>query len=127
MILTRKRKSENILKWGTKSRPKRITEKDVLNAEKRIVKYEKGDNVITYSFIFMESTYYLKESKTSIGRLEIKREYEMYKFTKSLDNEVSVLFPECYLFSGTLVTKAVKGVPSNALAPEIQSSENGTY
>jgi hypothetical protein len=95
---------------------------DVFQADKRIVKYEVGDTVITSEFHWMGSKYYLKEFKTFRGMLEIIRESEMYSFVKSLDAEASSIFPECHLFPGMIVTKSVKGVPSHSISPEIKIS-----
>jgi serine/threonine protein kinase len=100
---------------------------DVFEADKRIVKYEVGDNVITSEFHWMGSKYYLKEFKTLKGMLEIIRESDMYTFVKSLDTEASSIFPECHLFPGMIVTKAVKGVPAHSLSPETKVSRKFIY
>jgi tRNA A-37 threonylcarbamoyl transferase component Bud32 len=118
-----KRKFDETCNVSIKPPSESIGIKDVLEAEKRIVKYEDEDNVMTSEFIHMGSTYYLKEFKTVIGRLEIKMESDIYKFVKSLDEEASSIFPECHLFPGKIVTKAVKGVPSKSLPSEIIISE----
>jgi tRNA A-37 threonylcarbamoyl transferase component Bud32 len=123
LVIKMKRKFEETSNVSYTAPSESINLKVLLEAEKRIVKYTNGDNVMTSEFTHMGSTYYLKEFKTIIGRLEIKMESDIYKFVKSLDEEASSLFPECHIFPGKIVTKAVKGVPSKSLPSEIVVSE----
>jgi hypothetical protein len=117
-----KRKFEETCNISLTPSPEILSIEDVLEADKRIVKYEVGDHVITSEFMHMGSKYYLKEFKTFTGKLEIIRESEMYGRIKTLDEEALSIFPECHLFPGKIVTKAVKGVPSDSLSSEIKNS-----